>query len=177
MIKKDLINTKWDAREWTEDMKRKWQEKMFEIGFLWRSDREEVLHLSDGFYFLSDRGSLTASDITGLFLNSGNREKKYSDAFPETQTEQGQKHDDGKPRYDLLPPIAIDEMAKVMTFGAEKYAPDNWRCVDNAVERYRAALLRHSFAMLSGEELDPETGLPHAAHAMCCAAFLVELEA
>lgn len=65
----------------------------------------------------------------------------------------------------------------MMTFGAEKFTPDNWRHVDNAVERYRAALLRHSFAMLRGKKLYPETGLPHAAHIMCCAAFLVELEA
>jgi len=90
--------------------------------------------------------------------------------------EQGQKHDQEKPRYDLLPPVAIDEMAKVMTFGAQKYAPENWRHVDDAVNRYRAALLRHTFAMMRGEQLDPETGLSHAAHAMCCAAFLVELD-
>jgi hypothetical protein len=86
------------------------------------------------------------------------------------------KHDSGKPRYDLLPPIAIDLMAQVMTFGAKKYKPEGWRTVDNAIQRYQAALLRHSFAMLRGEVLDPESGLPHAAHAMCCAAFIAELQ-
>jgi len=85
------------------------------------------------------------------------------------------KHDSAKPRYDLLPPIAIDLMAQVMTFGAKKYKPEGWRTVDNAIQRYQAALLRHSFAMLRGEVLDPESGLPHAAHAMCCAAFIAEL--
>ena len=85
----------------------------------------------------------------------------------------GVKHDDDKPRYDLLPPIAIDKMAQVLTFGAKKYAPDNWRHVE--IERYKAAMLRHSFAILRGETNDPETGLPHAAHVMCCAAFIVEL--
>ena len=87
------------------------------------------------------------------------------------------KHDQNKPRYDLLPPLAIDAMAQVMTFGAKKYAPNGWKTVPDAVQRYQAALLRHSFAMLRGEINDAESGLPHAAHAMCCAAFIAELTA
>lgn len=86
------------------------------------------------------------------------------------------KHDSDKPRYDLLPPVAIDLMAQVMTFGAKKYKPEGWRTVPDALQRYQAALLRHSFAMLRGEVNDPESGLPHAAHAMCCAAFIAELQ-
>lgn len=86
------------------------------------------------------------------------------------------KADAGKPRYDLLPATAIDEMAKILTFGAEKYAPNSWRHVEDGIERYRAALLRHTFAMQAGEINDKESGLPHAAHAMCCAAFIVELQ-
>jgi hypothetical protein len=85
------------------------------------------------------------------------------------------KHDSEKPRYDLLPPVAIDLMAQVMTFGAKKYHPEGWRTVPDAIQRYQAALLRHSFAMLRGEVIDSESGLPHAAHAMCCAAFIAEL--
>ena len=88
----------------------------------------------------------------------------------------GQKNDQEKPMYNLLPPNAIDSMAKVMTFGAIKYAPNSWQKVDNALERYRAALLRHTFAIQRGECLDAESGLPHSAHAMCCAAFINELE-
>ncbi|MGO1190294.1 dATP/dGTP diphosphohydrolase domain-containing protein [Vibrio casei] len=86
----------------------------------------------------------------------------------------GMKHDSDKPRYDLLPPLAVDEMAKVMTFGAKKYAPNNWQKVDNPIERYTAALLRHTFAMMRGETHDKETGLLHSAHAMCCSAFIAE---
>lgn len=90
--------------------------------------------------------------------------------------ELGMKFDQEKPRYDLLPPAAIDELAKILTFGAEKYAPNSWQQVENGLERYRAALLRHTFAIQAGEFLDSESGLPHSAHAMCCAAFIVELE-
>lgn len=88
----------------------------------------------------------------------------------------GMKYDQEKPMYNLLPPNAIDDMAKVMTFGAKKYEPNSWQRVENGLERYRAALLRHTFAMQRGEVLDPESGLPHSAHAMCCAAFINELE-
>lgn len=90
---------------------------------------------------------------------------------------EGMKHDGDKPMYNLLPPIAIDEMAKVMTFGAKKYAPNSWQGIEDGIERYRSALLRHTFAMQRGETIDPESGLPHAAHAMCCAAFICELQA
>jgi len=90
--------------------------------------------------------------------------------------ERGAKHDQNKPRYDLLPPIAIDELAKILTFGAEKYSENSWQDVPNGLERYRAALLRHTFAMQRGELIDDESGLPHSAHAMCCCSFIVELE-
>lgn len=88
----------------------------------------------------------------------------------------GMKFDSEKPRYDLLPPVAIDEMAKVMTFGAKKYAPNGWQTVPDGKNRYLAAALRHAFAISRGEVMDSETGLPHAAHLMCCAAFLTELQ-
>ncbi|MAI15226.1 MAG: hypothetical protein CMM15_14545 [Rhodospirillaceae bacterium] len=88
----------------------------------------------------------------------------------------GLKYDQDKPMYNLLPANAIDDMAKVMTFGAKKYAPNSWQNVEDGLERYRAALLRHTFAIQRGELIDSESGLPHSAHAMCCAAFINELE-
>lgn len=87
---------------------------------------------------------------------------------------EGRKFDSGKPRYDLVPFEALEEMVKVLTFGATKYTPDNWRYVDNFDSRYFAACLRHITAYARGELNDPETGLPHLAHAMCCLAFLLE---
>lgn len=88
----------------------------------------------------------------------------------------GLKYVQDKPRYDLLPANAIDDLAKILTFGANKYAPNSWQNVENGLERYRAALLRHTFAIQGGELIDQESGLPHSAHAMCCAAFINELE-
>ncbi len=84
----------------------------------------------------------------------------------------GVKHDGGKPRMDLLDAYALTELAKVLTFGAQKYAPDNWR-KGIAVSRLLAALHRHVFAFQGGQDTDEETGLPHLAHAMCCVMFLL----
>lgn len=82
------------------------------------------------------------------------------------------KHDDGKPSLDLLPPEALEEIAKVLSFGAHKYEPHNWR-KGFKWSRLSAALLRHVFAFLRGEDLDPETGLSHLAHAGCMLLFLL----
>jgi len=90
------------------------------------------------------------------------------------QPEPGQKHDAGKPRYDLMPVHAEAEMVDVLTFGAEKYGAENWRKVEK--QRYIAAAGRHRAAYRMGEMYDPETGKHHLAHAMCCDAFVIELD-
>jgi hypothetical protein len=76
----------------------------------------------------------------------------------------------------LLPPKAIVEVSKVLTFGAEKYDAENWRKLDDLQNRYTAGALRHIFAHMDGEQLDPETELSHLAHALCCLLFKLEIE-
>jgi len=85
---------------------------------------------------------------------------------------QGMKFDQDKPRMDLLDAYATEELAKVLTFGAKKYAPHNWR-KGISYARLIAAALRHIYAFARGEDIDEETGLSHMAHAMCCCMFLV----
>ena len=91
-------------------------------------------------------------------------------------TASGIKYDSEKPKMNLLPPKAIVEISKVLTFGAEKYDAENWRKLDDLQNRYTAGALRHIFAHMDGEELDPETNLSHLAHAMCCLLFKLEVE-
>lgn len=91
-------------------------------------------------------------------------------------SQQGTKHDADKPRYDLVPWVAVSVVVKVLTFGAKKYGAENWRGVENWRRRYFAAALRHVFNWWGGERCDPETGLPHLAHAVCCLLFILELE-
>ena len=85
----------------------------------------------------------------------------------------GVKHDQSKPRWDLLPIRETEEVVHVLTFGAVKYADDNWKKVDNSRNRYFAALMRHITAWWSGETFDPETKRHHLAHAVCCCMFLM----
>lgn len=87
----------------------------------------------------------------------------------------GTKYDDGKPMMSLLDPLALTEIAKVLTFGCEKYQPHNWR-KGFAWSRLLDAALRHIFAFVSGEDKDPETGYSHIAHACCCLIFLLNHE-
>ena len=91
-------------------------------------------------------------------------------------TSDGIKYDSEKPKMNLLPPKAIVEISKVLTFGAAKYDAENWRKLDDLQNRYTAGALRHIFAHMDGEELDPETNLSHLAHAMCCLLFKLEIE-
>lgn len=84
----------------------------------------------------------------------------------------GIKKDQGKNRWDLLPFEVIEWAVKTMTFGASKYGENNWKKVENAEERYFAALMRHLVAYRSGERYDQETSYPHLAHALCCLIFM-----
>lgn len=87
----------------------------------------------------------------------------------------GVKYDLGKDRWDLLSWSAIRELVKVLTFGAKKYRDHNWATGIN-YSRCVAAVLRHITSWAEGESRDPETGLNHLAHAMCCLMFLLTFE-
>jgi|688.fasta_scaffold1098427_2 hypothetical protein len=88
----------------------------------------------------------------------------------------GVKFDQDKPQWTLVPFKALDEVVKVLTIGARKYAPDNWKKVPNARQRYIDAAFRHMSAYAAGEKLDDETGKSHLAHAMCCLLFLLAFD-
>lgn len=87
----------------------------------------------------------------------------------------GTKHDQDKPRLELISTIATIKKARVMGLGATKYGVDNWR-KGLAWTRIAGALLRHIFAWLGGEDIDKESGESHLAHAACCIDFLLEFE-
>jgi len=86
----------------------------------------------------------------------------------------GRKYDGGKLEYGLLPALALEETVKVLTFGAQKYERGNWQKVPDAKRRYFDAMERHVWAWKKGEQFDPESGIHHLAHAMCCLMFLYE---
>ena len=90
--------------------------------------------------------------------------------------EEAKKADTNKPPIGLISRVALEQEAFVMQFGAQKYDAHNWR-KGMKYSRLLNAALRHILAFNEGEDLDPETGLSHLAHARCCLAFLMDYQA
>lgn len=67
----------------------------------------------------------------------------------------------------LIPPEALYDIARVFRFGAEKYGYNNWRDDGHNTQANRtySSIQRHLNAFWSGEDIDPDSGLPHLAHA------------
>ena len=88
----------------------------------------------------------------------------------------GKKHDGGKLRYDLVPTLALEEVVKVITKGAEKYDDENWKNVPNGRKRYYAANQRHLVEWRKGNIYDDEMGTHHLANAISNLLFILEKE-
>lgn len=73
------------------------------------------------------------------------------------------KFDEAKVRIELVDPLAMEGLAKVLDFGAKKYAVDNWRA-GFPYSRIIGSLERHLNAIKRGELTDGESGLPHIDH-------------
>lgn len=85
----------------------------------------------------------------------------------------GIKYDQEKPLLVLIPPRALEEEGHVWTFGAKKYGHWNWR-KGIVYSRIISAIMRHTLAIIRGEDFDPETGRLHAAAIRCNAGMLIE---
>lgn len=73
------------------------------------------------------------------------------------------RFNEGKPGYHLFDPAALEAVARVFEYGAKKYAPRNWERGMKWTVMFNS-LIRHSWAWLRGEEIDPESGCLHMAH-------------
>lgn len=92
--------------------------------------------------------------------------QKEVDPTGRSANEAGSKLDHGKEMMGLVFhgfPRALLAVGEVATFGAKKYTPNGWREVPEGIRRYTDALGRH--ILKEGyENLDPDSGLLHAAH-------------
>ncbi len=87
----------------------------------------------------------------------------------------GKKFDQGKLRFDLVPPEFEQEVAKAFTYGANKYGDRNWeKGIDP--NRLYAATRRHLHSWFTGELLDEESGNYHLAHAAACIAMMLTFD-
>lgn len=85
----------------------------------------------------------------------------------------GLRHNTGKPRLDLNS-LGIEVQkgeAAVWEYGLKKYSLGNW-LKGMSWQESAASLCRHLDAFLNGQDLDPETGLPHVDHLICCAKIM-----
>lgn len=79
------------------------------------------------------------------------------------ETKKGVRFNEGKNRFDLLEPFAVEKLSEVFTMGAKKYAPNNW-LKGMEWSKITASLKRHLNAYEQGIDYDPESGLLHAQH-------------
>ena len=92
---------------------------------------------------------------------------------------EGKKYDEGKNRMGLMCENfsrALWEVAKISTFGANKYGDNTWQNLSNPKERYMDALCRHLFQHLQGNKVDSDSGLLHLQHMCWNALALLEFE-
>ena len=124
-------------------------------------------------------------DKSGALYEQSELELESQKKHPDFETkkkenhEKGRKYDQGKPMYGLLPADALEEVVKVLTYGAYKYNEpldqENWRNVPDAQPRYFNATQRHLWAHKKGQHIDDESGLWHLAHAISSQLFMLQL--
>jgi len=83
----------------------------------------------------------------------------------------GKRFNKGKTSWALVSWAALKPMVDVLSFGADKYSPNNWKGGLKWTE-VSESLLRHLTVFLEGEDNDPESKLTHVGHVLCNAMFL-----
>ncbi len=90
------------------------------------------------------------------------------------------KNDAGKPRFSLMPLDCVEEVLRVLTFGAAEYGAQNWRSdigtsrhyatrnrfIDAAFRHFCAAAPEPISDNVQDEGFDKDSGLHHLAHAI-----------
>lgn len=82
-----------------------------------------------------------------------------------------------KPSLSLVPSIGILKIAEAMKNGAGKYGAYNWRQNKVQMVIYLDAILRHTIALLDGEDIAIDSKLPHLSHIGANVCILLDAEA
>ena len=83
----------------------------------------------------------------------------------------GDRFNEGKPRWSLVPQSSLIPMVRVLEFGAKKYGDYNW-AKGLSIKETCESLKRHLDSFMGGEDIDSESGLTHIGHIQCNAMFL-----
>lgn len=98
-----------------------------------------------------------------------------SDQENKKEEKQFIKNDNGKLQWSLMPFEQLEDVVRVLMYGAKKYERDNWKKCDD-INRYKDSLMRHVTAYLEGNKFDNGPGgdnLHHLAHAICNCLFIL----
>jgi hypothetical protein len=118
-------------------------------------------------------GSLYAAEYARRVATAVVPSLTYTGLSPDAPidtNEQGGQQSKVEGRFDLIPPVAMFELAKVMQHGAERYAPRNWYKIP--LDSHLNHLLMHAFAYLAGDRQED-----HLSHILARAAMAVEINA
>lgn len=75
------------------------------------------------------------------------------------------RYNAGKRRWSLVHYKSLEPLVEALEYGANKYAPDNWKKGLDKKEILDSTM-RHISAVIDGEDLDPESKVKHIGHAM-----------
>lgn len=82
------------------------------------------------------------------------------DPVANAKATEGLKFNAGKPRFDLIPPDALRDLAQLYEIGSRKYADRNWEKGMNW-GKIQSSLMNHYTKWAKGEDYDDETGIHH----------------
>jgi len=83
---------------------------------------------------------------------------------------------DAKPGTECIPNTVMYELGLALLEGALKYGRHNWRREGVRFSTYYNACRRHLDAWWEGEDIDPESGLPHLVKALACLVVVRDCE-
>lgn len=83
-----------------------------------------------------------------------------------------QAHGDRRVPFSTVPAPVVAELGLAMLEGALKYGRHNYRIAGVRASTYYDAAMRHLTAWWEGEDIDPDSGLPHPVKAMACLAII-----
>lgn len=147
------------------------QEFLLKNKYKWRSNVTNIQYTNLEYLFFSTKLGISAGRLQEDFDKTSFTELTFKQ-FQELYMKESKslRYNEGKPKWSLVDFKSLEPMVRVLEYGCTKYEKDNWKKGLDNIEVLES-LSRHLFALMSGEELDPESQLPHIGHIMCNAMF------
>ena len=114
---------------------------------------------------------LPVNNPSDMLTNKGFESLRTTGDVNSDEKGSGARYDAGKVPYELIPTHLLESTAMVFGYGAKKYAAWNW-AKGMPWTKVIGCMKRHLAALERGEDIDPESGLPHIGHLMCNALML-----